>query len=42
MEGQFKERPGVEGVKGGRYEREEEVATTRALQADLVRENDDE
>ena len=39
MEGQCKERPGVEGTEGGRRERPEQAATTRIVQADHVREN---
>ena len=34
MEGQCKERPGVEGTEGGRWERLEQVVTTPILRAD--------
>ena len=36
MEGQCKERPGVEGVEEGSHDRPEQVATTRIVQADPV------
>ena len=36
MEGQCKERPGVEEAEGGRRERPEQVVTTPPLQTDIV------
>ena len=37
MEGQCRERHGVEGMKEGRLERRKQMATTRTLQTGLVR-----
>jgi len=37
MDGQCKERPGVEWAEGGRRERREQMVTTRPLQTDPVR-----